>query len=133
MKTIPLPDPTNDIKVGTPCTVTGWGTISKRRRFMTLHEANVTILDRNICNDKKHYNSHPFLTTKMVCAGEKKRGKDSCVGDSGGPLICSGEQRGIISYVKKCDNPQYPGIYTQLTKTYISWIKTITDGNSQTE
>ncbi|XP_063149232.1 granzyme A-like [Candoia aspera] len=130
IKTIPLPDPTSDIKAGTPCIVAGWGTISNRRRFKKLHEVNVTIFDRNICNDKKHYQSHPLVTMKMLCAGQKKSGKDSCVGDSGGPLICSGKQRGILSFVKKCSNPQYPGIYTQLTQTYTSWIKTITDEHS---
>ncbi|KAL7989040.1 hypothetical protein Chor_007959 [Crotalus horridus] len=130
MNVISLPKSTHDIKAGTSCIVKGWGTISKRRRFKKFRAVNVTIIDRNICNDKKHYNSHPFVTMKMVCAGEKNSEKDLCVGDDGGPLICRGQQLGIVSFVKKCDNPQYPGIYTQLTDTYISWIKTIIDENS---
>lgn len=79
MNVIPLPNSAHDIKAGTSCMVKGWGTISKRRRFKKFHAVNVTIVDRNICNDKKHYNSHPFVTMKMVCAGEKNSGKDLCV------------------------------------------------------
>uniref|UniRef100_A0A670YNA0 Peptidase S1 domain-containing protein n=1 Tax=Pseudonaja textilis TaxID=8673 RepID=A0A670YNA0_PSETE len=127
---LPLPNSTHDLKPGTMCTVKGWGTTSKRRRFKKFRAINVTIIDRNICNDKKHYNSHPFVTMKMVCAGDKNSRKDLCVGDSGGPLICSGKQRGIVSFVKRCDQPENPGIYTQLTDTYISWIKTMIDENS---
>uniref|UniRef100_A0A8C5SWH8 Peptidase S1 domain-containing protein n=1 Tax=Laticauda laticaudata TaxID=8630 RepID=A0A8C5SWH8_LATLA len=127
---LPLPNSTHDLKAGTMCIVKGWGTTSKRRRFKKFRAINVTIIDRNICNDKKHYNFHPFVTMKMVCAGDKNSRKDLCVGDGGGPLICSGKQRGIVSFVKKCDHPENPGIYTQLTDTYISWIKTMIDENS---
>uniref|UniRef100_A0A8C6Y0N5 Peptidase S1 domain-containing protein n=1 Tax=Naja naja TaxID=35670 RepID=A0A8C6Y0N5_NAJNA len=109
---LPLPNSTHDLKAGTVCIVKGWGTTSKRRRFKKFRAINVTIIDRKICNDKKHYNSHPFVTMKMVCAGDKNSRKDLCVGDGGGPLICSGKQRGIVSFVKKCDHPENPGIYT---------------------
>ncbi|XP_062984855.1 mite allergen Der p 3-like [Elgaria multicarinata webbii] len=124
--TVPLPETTDDIKAGTQCLIAGWGTISQRKGFDQLREANVTVIERDLCADKKHYNSQPPLKMSMVCAGDKKTRKDICWGDSGGPLICDGEQRGIIAFVKNCGDPRYPGVYIRLTKDYLSWIKTIT-------
>ncbi|XP_053156542.1 granzyme A-like [Hemicordylus capensis] len=132
VKTIPLAKSFNDIKAGTPCLVAGWGKTSTRGKASDkLLEVNVTVLERSFCNDKKHYNSRPPVTTKMICAGDKQGGKDACLGDSGGPLMCNGEQRGIVSFGgRKCGDSKYPGIYTHLTKDFINWIKTITGGDT---
>ncbi|XP_054842656.1 granzyme A-like [Eublepharis macularius] len=133
VKTIKLPDTYNDIKAGTQCLVAGWGiTHNKDKRASdTLHEVNVTIFERSFCNGRKHYNSNPVVTMNMVCAGDKKGRKDTCKGDSGGPLICKGEQRGITSFGKpsKCGSVQYPGVYTRLTKTHLLWIKKTIGGD----
>nr|XP_034956475.1 granzyme A-like isoform X2 [Zootoca vivipara] len=69
------------------------------------------------------------ITGNMLCAGDDKGGKDACVGDSGGPLICNGKQRGIVSFGAKleCGNQRYPGIYTLLTEDYLAWIRKITE------
>ncbi|XP_054842877.1 granzyme A-like [Eublepharis macularius] len=133
VKTIKIPRTYEDIKAGTQCLVTGWGITENRGKISDmLREVNVTVIDRRICNDKKHYNSKPVVTMNMVCAGGiKKKRKDACKGDSGGPLVCGGIQRGITSFgePEKCGYPQYPGVYTRLTKDYIEWIKKITGGN----
>ncbi|XP_061464491.1 granzyme A-like [Rhineura floridana] len=126
VKTIPLTSTSDDIKAGTPCVVFGWGTINKRKGFDALHGINVTVINRKVCNDKQHYNSQPPVTMNMMCAGDKK-GADMCFGDAGSPLICHGEQSGILSLVKKCSYHQFPGIYTRLTKDHLSWIMTITN------
>ena len=48
------------------------------------------------------------------------QGKDSCTGDSGGPLICNGQAVGIVSYGDtQCGF--YPAVYTRL-KPYENWI-----------
>ncbi|CAI5787573.1 granzyme A-like [Podarcis lilfordi] len=125
VKTIPLTHTYDDIKGGTQCVVIGWGTINRRSGFDTLHGANVTIISRKVCNDKHHYNSHPPLTMNMLCAGEKKGGGDRCMGDSGSPLICHGEQTGILSFVRKCESHRYPGVYARLTPNHLSWIDTV--------
>ena len=61
------------------------------------------------------------------------QGKDSCNGDSGGPLICDGIAVGIISYGDtKCGD--YPAVYTRLAP-FTKWIsdyQTDQDG-SETE
>ncbi|KAJ6669938.1 hypothetical protein lerEdw1_000487 [Lerista edwardsae] len=132
VKTIQLVRNFSDIKAGTQCLVAGWGkTADKSNGKISdrLREVNVTVLERQLCNDKQHYNSHPTVTVNMVCAGDKKGGKDACKGDSGGPLICNGEQKGIVSFGGVCGSSRFPAVYTRLTKTYISWIKKITGGD----
>ncbi|XP_032070199.1 granzyme A-like [Thamnophis elegans] len=116
---VKLPKKYGDLKAGTQCLVAGWGITESRRPSDVLREVDVTVIARNICNDRKHYNSKPLVTMNMVCAGDKSGGKDACTGDSGGPLICNGVQRGIVSFGRGCGKSQYPGVYTLLTKEYL--------------
>ncbi|XP_032069611.1 granzyme A-like [Thamnophis elegans] len=136
---VKFPREYGDIEAGTQCLVAGWGIteLGKKTPSDVLRELNVTVIARHICNDRNHYNFNPIVTTKMVCAGYKrgkKRGKkievkDSCTGDSGGPLMCKGEQRGIVSFGRGCGNPKYPGVYTLVTKQYSRWINSVIQGN----
>ncbi|NXA86651.1 GRAA protein, partial [Melanocharis versteri] len=128
---IRLPTSDDDPKPGTVCTVAGWGTTTNRPpRFPTaLMEVNITVIRREICNDKNHYDGKPVITENMICAGAKNGGKDSCKGDSGGPLRCNGEMRGITSFGKpKCGEPDGPGVYTRLTKRNLEWIRNTIGG-----
>ncbi|NXG80349.1 GRAA protein, partial [Baryphthengus martii] len=124
---IPLPTSDDDPKPGTTCAVAGWGQIynHQRKHSDTLREVNVTVISRKTCNDNKHYKNNPPITENMICAGDKKGGKDSCSGDSGGPLRCNNVMRGITSFGKarKCGEADGPGVYTRLTKQYLQWIR----------
>ncbi|XP_009325211.1 PREDICTED: granzyme A [Pygoscelis adeliae] len=123
---IPLPTSDDDPKPGTTCTVAGWGITHSRLRKPsdTLREVNITVISRQICNDNDHYNNNPVITDNMICAGAKKGGKDSCSGDSGGPLRCNNVMRGITAFGKrKCGTVHGPGVYTRLTKQYLQWIR----------
>ncbi|RMB95412.1 hypothetical protein DUI87_28133 [Hirundo rustica rustica] len=124
---IRLPASDDDPKAGAVCTVAGWGTTTNRRmtRPPGLMEVNVTVIRREICNDKNHYNGKPAITGNMICAGAKNGGKDSCNGDSGGPLRCNGMMRGITSFGKprSCGKANGPGVYTRLTKQNLEWIR----------
>ncbi|XP_075398765.1 granzyme A-like [Tenrec ecaudatus] len=118
-----LPQNAGDVKPNTKCHVAGWGITGKRQRKPsdTLMEANVTVIDRKICNDAGHYNFQPVIDNNMICAGLKGEG-DSCKGDSGSPLICGNVFKGVTSF-GDCGNPRKPGIYTLLTTKYLNWIK----------
>jgi len=58
-----------------------------------------------------------FNWNGQMCAGEIAGGKDTCLGDSGGPLYVLGSVNGkskyvvagITSYGKGCAQPNYPG------------------------
>ncbi|NXW87446.1 GRAA protein, partial [Alopecoenas beccarii] len=126
VQVIPLPTSDDDPKPGTTCTVAGWGQTDNRLRKPsdTLREVNVTVISRHICNNNDHYKNNPVITDSMICAGAKHGGKDSCAGDSGGPLRCNNVMRGITSFGKpKCGARDGPGVYTRLTKQYLQWIR----------
>ncbi|NXP40514.1 GRAA protein, partial [Leiothrix lutea] len=80
VKPIPLPTSDKDPKPKTVCSVAGWGRTTNRGKALSavLMEVNITVISREICNDKKHYNGRPIITENMICAGHKKGGKDSC-------------------------------------------------------
>lgn len=66
------------------------------------------------------------VTENQICAGGEA-GKDSCKGDSGGPLMMENENVyelvGVVSYGHiKCGTENYPGVYTHVYK-YLDWIK----------
>ncbi|NXF08197.1 GRAA protein, partial [Smithornis capensis] len=125
VKIIPLPTSDNDPKPGTICTVAGWGLTKSGTFSDTLREVNISVINREICNDEQHYNGKPVITQNMICAGDKNGKKDSCNGDSGGPLRCKNIMRGITSFGKKnkCGKADGPGVYTRLTKQYLQWIR----------
>jgi len=66
-----------------------------------------------------------------MCAGLPDGGKDSCKGDSGGPLLdaTTNVQYGITSFGVGCARPEYPGVYTRVS-AYADWIdRTICDNS----
>ncbi|XP_066473853.1 granzyme A-like [Tiliqua scincoides] len=131
VRPLPLPSTSKDVQPGTHCLVTGWGrTHYKKRSSETLREVDVTVMDRETCNDEKHWNSKT-VEDNMLCAGDRNAEKGFCLGDSGGPLICNGKQRGIVSFTREytCGDPKYPGVYTGLTQEHLSWITRVMKSN----
>ncbi|KAF4317692.1 hypothetical protein JM18_008136 [Phytophthora kernoviae] len=98
----------SDNEVGTVATIVGWGLTENRTESNTLLGVNVEIITNAECN--KRYDNR--ITEGMLCAG-KGDGKDSCNGDSGGPLIANNILVGIASWGRKCG--ARPGVYTRLT------------------
>lgn len=74
-----------------------------------------------------------LLSPNQICGGGYDK-KDSCRGDSGGPLMFLDDSDllhlrwyviGIISFgYKDCGTPGIPSIYTKVT-SYLPWIKEI--------
>jgi secreted trypsin-like serine protease len=72
--------------------------------------------------------AYPELKSdRTICAGYDEGGKDSCWGDSGGPLIAldtkgCGYQLGILSFGRGCAQRSAYGVYTRVS-AYTSWIR----------
>ncbi|XP_048395885.1 granzyme K-like isoform X2 [Stegostoma tigrinum] len=112
-----------DVKPGTRCVVAGWGRTSSTNLSDTLQEVMLYVIDRKMCNSKQYYNHKPEVTKDMICASDRKGKADACEGDSGGPLICHNQYKGIVSYGPSKPNAKMPGIYTFISKKYLDWIE----------
>ncbi|XP_069679774.1 venom protease-like isoform X2 [Periplaneta americana] len=70
----------------------------------------------------------------MLCVGDLNGGKDTCKGDSGGPLhirlkepFCMFDVVGITSFGSICGSRNSPAVYTRVSN-YIPWIEKIVWG-----
>ncbi|KAE9524622.1 hypothetical protein AGLY_014672 [Aphis glycines] len=117
--------------------LTGWGRISTAGPVSdNLLKVELDIYPINQCNESYFSNNNPklqsgILPDSMICAGSFDGEKDSCSGDSGGPLQLEHQyykkmytQYGITSFGKFCADKDTPGIYTKVAN-YISWIEKI--------
>ena len=105
--------------------VTGWGNLFyKGPQAEILQEVGVKTITNEKCREK--FGNRRIKET-MICAG--RDGKDSCRGDSGGPLAHirqggSYTQIGVVSWGRPCGvYPEYAGVYTRLT-AFLGWLKT---------
>lgn len=119
-----LPGEKDDI-VGA-ATIAGWGKTSNELEVTSnrLMAANIDILDHSLCRDS-YSNYNP---KKMLCAGKESGEKDSCNGDSGGPLQALYPDGriyllGSVSFGDKmCGRAHTPGVYTRQTR-YLKWVQ----------
>lgn len=108
--------------------VTGWGaTAESGSASSVLREVSVPIVSHEACNQAYQ----GAITGSMMCAGYPNGGKDSCAGDSGGPLIVSDggsgwKQAGIVSWGAGCARPLYYGVYTKLFN-FQAWFEEYVD------
>ncbi|XP_026315078.1 CLIP domain-containing serine protease 2-like isoform X2 [Hyposmocoma kahamanoa] len=131
MKPICLPD-TPELIANTfekqKGTVAGWGATEDGLQSSVLLKVELPIVSNKKCQDA--YNGNPRIYDRQLCAGGVED-KDSCGGDSGGPLtgighVRSGKigiiQHGIVSYgTKRCGTGGYPGVYTRVSH-FMDWI-----------
>lgn len=72
------------------------------------------------------------VTPQMFCAAAKSDGRDTCGGDSGGPILREDGkggwvQVGVVSFgVGKCGNAALPGVYTRLA-LYTDWMRSVVE------
>jgi trypsin len=116
---------------GTKVSVAGWGATIATRPFdypNMLMQADIQIQADSICGNRRHSYGTLFRAVSMLCAGNNQVPvKDSCYGDSGGPLFAntSGNpvEVGIVSWGRGCAQLGFPGIYTRLSDPDIAnWI-----------
>lgn len=111
---------------GQQVTVAGWGTLSEGgSQPASLMKVDVKVWANERCRRSYGSSAPGGITKHMLCASDTN--KDSCSGDSGGPLfICRGTctQIGIVSWGIGCAKAQYPGVYTRVTEM-MPWIRRI--------
>ncbi|KAG8005891.1 Complement factor I, partial [Nibea albiflora] len=116
-----VPWSTHLFKPNHTCSISGWGRTADGRSAQVLLWANVSLIE----GCQMFYEDR--FKPGMMCAGDLDGHVDSCQGDSGGPLVCEDEVGisylwGIVSWGKKCGEPGFPGVYTQVAH-YFEWIR----------
>jgi trypsin len=99
---------------GTPATVVGWGSTKTDGYPTALRTVSVPIVSDESCRDSY---GRQVVESVMVCAGNDHGGRDSCSGDSGGPLMVRPDdtwlQVGVVSWGYGCALPGLPGVYAE--------------------
>ncbi|XP_071422694.1 serine protease 56 [Pithys albifrons albifrons] len=120
-----LPSGPTEPSPGTPCYITGWGSLYEEGPVAdVVMEAQVPLLSQETCRGAL---GKDLLTSAMFCAGYLSGGIDSCQGDSGGPLACQDPTShhfvlyGITSWGDGCGERGKPGVYTRVT-AFTDWL-----------
>jgi len=107
--------------------VAGWGLpgVSATGTVSQLQKLNVTVFSQRLCKEMYVHR----VNKRMMCAGYKEGGKDSCMGDSGGPLIVETmpkvwTQVGTVSWGEGCALAENPGVYYRTTEIgqWAHWV-----------
>lgn len=121
--------------VGKKFTVAGWGRTEYGVWSDVKLKLDVNGVDRSQCNQvyghQRSVQMQRKIISEQICAGGEED-RDSCGGDSGGPLM--GEFKdyrgnsyvylaGLVSYgPSQCGLKGWPGVYTRVS-SYLEWIQ----------
>nr|XP_037280549.1 uncharacterized protein LOC119173869 [Rhipicephalus microplus] len=110
------------------CVAVGWGKLLEVGRLFpdTLQEVPLPVLTTEECRRRTLFLPLYNITENMFCAGYERGGRDACLGDSGGPLMCQKVDGrwslvGVTSNGDGCGRPGRPGVYTKVMR-YLPWI-----------
>ena len=106
-----------------PVTAMGWGLTDWMENDLSpvLREVSLNTVNNTECEEAgdKFSSYEGLISPDMMCA--YAAGKDTCLGDSGGPLIVKGSdaskdvQVGITSWGFECAETGIPGVYSRLS------------------
>lgn len=125
IRPICLPSRSDQSRVGDILTVAGWGRTETDSSSAVKLKVEIPLADKSSCSGRFR-TAGVNLGNKQLCAGGQ-RGKDSCTGDSGGPLmkVRRGSVQwyieGVVSFGAICGTEGWPGIYTKVSE-YVDWI-----------
>jgi len=114
--------------------ISGWGKTDPNNDFTSddLMTAVVTLYSKDTCERNYKGEIDIKITDNMICAGVITGGRDTCLGDSGGPLSYRTFQRGkgnvwyllgLTSFGHtECGGFGNLGVYTKV-RNYLPWIK----------
>jgi len=121
----------DDDNAGETGWVTGWGRLFQGGPFPpVLKELDLPILTNEEC--EASYKKAGFweeIPDIFICAGHKDGRKDTCEGDSGGPMAVLGqngryELAGILSWGIGCGQRNRPGVYIRVSR-FRNWIRSV--------
>jgi len=132
-------DPGRKIFEGDILRVLGWGRVTNDKILAEGNHArlgagsailqylDVPAISKRKCKEYEAFKNHDLKSSHQLCAGGED-GRDSCNGDSGGPLIQQANAgtpwflAGVVSFgTAKCGTGT-PGVYTRVS-VYIPWIE----------
>ncbi|RJQ75610.1 serine protease [Pseudonocardiaceae bacterium YIM PH 21723] len=90
----------------------GWGHTEEYGEYSpVLQKVTVPLTSDSYCE-----NSYgPFYKAgTMICAGYHEGGKDTCAGDTGGPLVFGDKLVGVTSWGRGCGRADSPGVYARI-------------------
>ncbi|XP_071122998.1 trypsin-like [Mytilus edulis] len=106
---------------GDLCTITGWGRNGEGNLPDRLQILSMPAVNKTYCGTANFFPE--IYWNKILCLHDQELGKDSCDGDSGGPVICNNDNKlaGLLSFGLKC-NGTTPSVHTKIA-AYLDWIK----------
>ncbi|XP_055636348.1 CLIP domain-containing serine protease B4-like [Toxorhynchites rutilus septentrionalis] len=112
--------------IGTKAVAAGWGRTETAGQSPIKLKVDLNVADTNQCATVYLRQYGITLRDTQLCAGGLA-GKDTCTGDSGGPLMKRIKANhflyGIVSFgPNKCGTKDVPGVYTNVAK-YTDWIE----------
>ncbi|KAF7765144.1 hypothetical protein PCIT_a4462 [Pseudoalteromonas citrea] len=118
------------VRNGDFITVAGLGRLSEGgSRPSNLQEVSVPLVSDQVCNQSG--GSYANVGDVAFCAGFAQGQKDSCSGDSGGPIVVNSGgqtvQLGIVSWGVGCARPAKYGVYADVAALG-SWIDSVKGG-----
>ncbi|XP_046404259.1 trypsin 5G1-like [Ischnura elegans] len=94
--------------------ISGWGDVREGGNIAKfLQKVTVPVYDQHECF--LDYITDGGITDQMFCAGVKEDGKNSCNGDSGGPVVTNDKLYGIVSWGIGCGEREYPIVYAKVS------------------
>jgi len=127
---LPFEDTAPDKYLGEELVVTGWGRTETMKASNVKMQVWLPVVGSEDC-DKIYREKRISIGNGQLCAGGVE-GKDSCVGDSGGPIMSTGISSrdgrtryfmaGVVSFGPElCGTKDWPGVYTRVSH-YTDWI-----------
>ncbi|XP_041971597.1 phenoloxidase-activating enzyme-like isoform X2 [Aricia agestis] len=121
---LPPKDFVSEFKEGLYLTVAGWGEDALNPESDVKKDLKIPYVPLEKC---RSLHSRTLVDNQLCAGGETD--KDTCVGDSGGPLMYSSNNTyylvGIVSYGSvHCGTKGQPGIYTNV-HNYLKWISDV--------
>ncbi|KOB69816.1 Hemolymph proteinase 18, partial [Operophtera brumata] len=116
-------------------TATGWGALGYMKEAAdTMQKVSLVKFSLEECSElypERRLQKNGINSTTQMCYGHKTIIRDTCKGDSGGPLqldthhpTCMHTLIGVTSYGQECGFQGGAGVYTKVA-AYLSWIESV--------